>query len=124
MKFLPGYGENKGNREKGGVNTPLFSAIIAGQVLPGPSGACRLGEISLRRCVLSQAPIDFFLRLLLGVAIPFLQLSNQLVFVAGHRVEIVIGELAPPLLNLPAYLFPLSLNDILIHCSLHVIGCL
>jgi hypothetical protein len=78
-----------------------------------------LGEISLRGGVLSKAPIDFFFRSLPGVAVPFLELSNQLVSIAGHRIEIVIGELTPPLLYLPAYLFPLSLNDILIHCSLH-----
>src|SRR5262245_61873866 len=124
MKFLPRSGRKKGNTgnmKQKGVKPPFCFAIHQGQRLPGPSGACRLAVVSLCRCVFSQASIDFFLRLLPGVAIPFLQLSDQLVFIAGHRVEIVISELAPPLLYLPAYLFPLSLNDILIHCSLHMI---
>src|SRR5262245_35453502 len=59
--------------------------------------------------------IDVLLRLLLGDAIPLLNLANQLLSFALDLIEVVVGQVAPFLFDLSLKLFPLSGNLIPIH---------
>jgi hypothetical protein len=48
------------------------------------------------RCLASAAEvIDFPLRARSFVAIPFLKLADQLIFLAGELIELVVGQLRP-----------------------------
>src|SRR5262249_38366319 len=62
-----------------------------------------------------QPGIDLFLGLLLAVAVALLQSAGELLALAFNDVEIVIGELAPLLLNLAFELVPVSFHTIPIH---------
>jgi hypothetical protein len=44
--------------------------------------------------------VDFFLRLVFGVAITLLKAPFELILLAGDDIEIIIGQLAPLLLSL------------------------
>ena len=49
------------------------------------------------------------LRLLLGISVPFLELSEKLIFFTGDLFPVVIGEFTPLLAHLSLELFPVAL---------------
>src|SRR5262249_256101 len=63
--------------------------------------------------------VEALFHLALGViafpAVSFLQRTGELVHRAVDAVEIVVGELAPPLLDLTAHLLPLAGENVLVH---------
>src|SRR6478736_1508065 len=59
--------------------------------------------------------VDLPARFVLRAAILLLDLAHQLVALAADRVELVVGELAPLLLHLPAELLPIALDAIPVH---------
>ena len=72
---------------------------------------CQRGLFLIQRQLplLAVVPVvHFFCCLILGVAIPLLQPAFQLILLAVDDVEIVIGELAPLLLNLALDLLPVA----------------
>ena len=58
---------------------------------------------------------DLFVSLVLGPAVAFLQLARELLLVAVKTIEIVIGELAPLVLQRAFQLLPLALDDVLVN---------
>src|SRR5690349_15104559 len=56
----------------------------------------------------------------LADAIRFLDLARQLIALAGDRVDVVVGELAPLLFYLAFKLLPVSFNRVPVHCDLLV----
>ena len=52
------------------------------------------------RSVAGKPVVDFALGLFLGLAVAFLQLAGELFAVAANDIQVVIGELAPVLLDL------------------------
>src|SRR5262245_5487637 len=74
-----------------------------------------------RDLVLEQALVVFFpfahftLSLVAGDPVRFLELAHQLVALAGDDIEIVIGQLAPLLLELALHLLPVAFHTVPIH---------
>src|SRR3954451_5306237 len=62
--------------------------------------------------------IDLALRLVLGKAVAFLDAANELVLLAVDDGDVVLGQLAPLLLDLAGELLPVAFNAIPIHLSL------
>jgi hypothetical protein len=62
-----------------------------------------------------QPVIDFRLRLILGVAVPRLDLAFELFSIAIDLGELIIGELPPLRLDLARELLPVSFDRIPIH---------
>ena len=62
------------------------------------------------------------LGLILGHAVALLQLALELIALAVDGGEVVVGELAPLLLDLARQLFPITLDAILIHDGLPICG--
>lgn len=60
-------------------------------------------------------PVDFLFGVLAGVAILFLEQANEFVVLPAHSLQVVVGELAPPLFGLTLYLLPLTFEYILVH---------
>src|SRR5690349_14057142 len=60
--------------------------------------------------------VHFFRRLVLGVAVALLQPALKLVLPAVDDIEIVIGQLAPLLLDLALDLLPVSFDAVPVHC--------
>src|SRR5215831_7031308 len=71
----------------------------------------------LMRCalVLAEAPVHFLFGTLTSVTVPLLQAPYQLVTFSLNAIEIVVSEISPPLLDLPAHLLPLPFHNIGIH---------
>jgi hypothetical protein len=65
-----------------------------------------------------EPAVDLALGLVLRNAIALLETAGELLALALDHVEVVIGELAPLLLNLAFELLPVSFNAIPIHHSL------
>jgi hypothetical protein len=67
-------------------------------------------------------PVEALLHLALGLialpAVSLLQRAGKLVHRAVDPIEIVVGELAPPLLDLTAHLLPLVGEDVLVRAPL------
>jgi len=61
---------------------------------------------------------QLFLDVILGRAVAFLDLARELIAPAGDDVEVVIGQLAPLLLDAARDLFPVALNAIPVHTNL------
>ena len=59
--------------------------------------------------------VGFLLGFLSGETIPFLQLARELVAFAGDVFEVVVGELAPFLLDSSLQLLPISFELIPVH---------
>src|SRR5262245_1072717 len=51
------------------------------------------------------------------VAVPGLQLPDELIPLAGGLVQVVVGQVAPLLLDLPLELLPIALDPVPIHGS-------
>src|SRR5215470_3269207 len=66
--------------------------------------------------------VDLFVGFVLGKAVALLQPAGQLRPLALDHVEIVVGELAPLLLNLALELFPIAFDTVPIHLHPPVIG--
>src|SRR5436190_15825511 len=62
--------------------------------------------------------IDLLLRLVLGDAIALLDAADELVLLAVDDGKIVLGQLAPLLLDLAGDLLPVAFNAIPVHLSL------
>src|SRR5215831_13180545 len=65
--------------------------------------------------VLAEAPVHFLFSALTSVTIPLLQAPYQLVTFSLNAIEVVVSEIAPPLLDLPTHLLPLPFHHIGIH---------
>ena len=62
------------------------------------------------------APIvEFLLRLFLPDSVTLLQSPYEFVFAAGDHIQIIVGELAPVLLDRPFHLVPFPLYLIPVH---------
>src|SRR5690606_25292546 len=59
--------------------------------------------------------LDLTLGLVLGNAVTFLNLARELVALAGDDVEVVVGQLAPLLLDLALHLLPVTFDAVPIH---------
>src|SRR5262245_375565 len=70
---------------------------------------------SSRRVELTHPAVHLGLGILLGPAVSLLQLADELIPLSGDDVEVVVGELAPPLLHLAAHLLPLAFQDVGVH---------
>src|SRR4029450_8992980 len=62
--------------------------------------------------------VVLLLRAVLRIAVALLEQSDHLLGPALGLVELVIGELAPLLLDLPLHLLPLAGRDVLVHDGL------
>ena len=62
------------------------------------------------------------LHLILGVAVARLDLAFQLLTVAVDLGNVVVGELAPLLLDLAGHLLPIAFDAIPVHGVLLVVG--
>src|ERR1700761_5523200 len=94
-----------------GFPAPAVS-ILAAACCPGMCPRCRRVHI----CVRCGGPlVGFFLRLLARDPIPLLELAYQFVFLSTQRRDIIIGKLAPALLDVPFELFPFPFKLIGIH---------
>ena len=56
-------------------------------------------------------------------AVAFLNLADELIALAAHRVEFIVGQIAPTLLHLALKLFPLAFDTIPIHSILLRVSC-
>src|SRR5512143_3966520 len=65
--------------------------------------------------MLRRPPADFLFCALAGVAILFLEQADQFVVLAAHSLQVVVGELAPPVFGLAPDLLPLAFEYILVH---------
>ncbi len=59
-------------------------------------------------------PVDFLFGVLAGVAILFLEQTDEFVVLPAHSLQVVIGEFAPPVFGLTLYLLPLTFESILV----------
>jgi hypothetical protein len=76
------------------------------------------------RLRLSFQPIVYILTdFILGEAVTLLDSTFQLIALSVHLRKIVVGELAPLLLDLALGLFSVSFNTVPIHRSLRIYGC-
>src|SRR4030095_4071135 len=66
-----------------------------------------------RQCL--EPIVNILSGLILGDAVPLLDLAVQLVTTSIDDVEVVVGEMAPFLFDLALHLFPVSFNAIPIH---------
>src|SRR5205814_6876221 len=76
------------------------------------------GRASVCPAVLLLAVFPFahlIFGLVARVAVALLDLADELVALAGHAIELVIGELAPALLQRALHLLPVACNAIPIH---------
>src|SRR5687767_11911154 len=65
---------------------------------------------------LPRLPVAYLsLGLVPGAAVALLDLADQLVAVARHLVELVVGELAPLRLHLALHLLPVAFDDVPVH---------
>jgi hypothetical protein len=55
-----------------------------------------------------QPSVDFLLRLVLSIAIALLQAPRKFLALAFYNLKVVVGELAPLLLDLALELLPVS----------------
>ena len=55
---------------------------------------------------------------LAGVAILFLEQADEFVVLAAHSLQVVVGELAPPLLDVAPHFLPLAFEHVLVHVVL------
>src|SRR6478609_10927757 len=75
---------------------------------------CRLyNSHHSRQCL--EPIVNILSGLILGDAVPLLDLAFQLVTTSIDDVEVVVGEIAPFLFDLALHLFPVSFNAIPIH---------
>src|SRR5438132_493393 len=65
-----------------------------------------------------QPSVDLALGLVLGEAVTLLQSSGQFLALALDHIEVIVGELAPFLLNLALELLPVAFDTIPIHVAL------
>jgi hypothetical protein len=65
--------------------------------------------------VLAEAPVHFLFGALTSVTVSLLQAPYQLVPFSLNAIEVVVSEIAPPLLDLPTHLLPLPFHNIGIH---------
>lgn len=66
-----------------------------------------------KQIVVTGFPVfDLSLGLIAGDAVAFLDLADQLIAFARNNVQMVVGQLAPLLLDLAFGLFPVSFNAV------------
>src|SRR5262249_12745546 len=64
-----------------------------------------------------KAPRHFVFGVAPRPAVLFLQRADELFALSGNDVEVIVGELAPPLLHLTAHLLPLACQDVGVHVA-------
>src|SRR5512132_3795168 len=74
-------------------------------------------DVVLEVAIAVRERIDLLFGLVLRDAIRFLQLACELIALAGDRVDLVVGQLAPLFLDLARQLLPVAFNPIPVHCS-------
>src|SRR5437016_4643080 len=81
---------------------------------PAPAGLAMLRHFG--RPLVRLLPFgEVALGLVARVAIAFLQLTQELIFVTRDSVPVVVGEFAPLLFHLSFHLFPLTLYRVPVH---------
>jgi hypothetical protein len=78
----------------------------------------------IARSNIAEPAVDLPLGLVFGNAISLLDLADQLDSAALDAVKVIIGELAPLLLNFAAELLPIAFDSIPIHGKLTPLVCL
>src|SRR5262245_3172553 len=96
---------------------PRSSGVGSSSCKPPSSGVTRLlGRMAgAPGRVVGGEALDLGLRLVLGVAVLFLEDADQPVGPAVDTVEVVVGEVAPHLLDATAKLLPIALKNVGIH---------
>src|SRR5258706_15089331 len=69
---------------------------------------------------LAREVLHFLLGAFAGIAVAFLQQTDQFLRAATDAIKLVVGQFAPLLLDLAAYLFPLAFENVLIDFDVHV----
>src|SRR5438477_3676390 len=104
------------------AQAPAAGAPARGR--PAAAGRTASGRASVCRGLLLLAVFPFA-DLIFGVvaraAVALLDLADELVALARHAVELVIGELAPALLQRALHLLPVACNAIPIHLDPRVV---
>ncbi len=73
--------------------------------------------------LLMQAKIlQLFLGFVLGDAILFLQLAEEMFLISFSLLQIVVSEFAPLLFDLAGQLLPFAFNGIFVHCYYSCVG--
>src|SRR5690606_6215119 len=85
---------------------------------PRRAAAARLQAAALRPLVTALPFVNALFGLVARDAIALLDLAGQHVALALNHIQIVVGELAPLLLDLPDQLLPVALDDVAIHACL------
>src|SRR5438477_10202029 len=67
--------------------------------------------------------VDVLLHLVLGIAVASLELALELLTAAVDLGEVVVGQLAPFLLDLAGELLPVAFDAIPVHAGLHCCAC-
>src|SRR6266404_6998242 len=63
----------------------------------------------------AQEVVDLLLCLIPLVAVAFLELAQELVFLAADNLPVIVGQLAPLCFGLPHKLLPVAFNHVPIH---------
>ena len=71
------------------------------------------GWLSPRLCV--NPIVDVLFDLIFRDTVPLLNFPLELITAARDLVQVVVGQVAPPLLDLAFQLFPVSLDSIPVH---------
>src|SRR5439155_2942109 len=61
--------------------------------------------------------IHFPFSLLAAISVPFLQFANELFRITLNLVNVVVGELAPPLTDVSLYLKPFTFENVCVHSA-------
>src|SRR6185295_15351665 len=102
------------------VNSPVVRPVSGALPAQAASDSMPIRASALRRegfmTLDAGFPVlDLALGFVLLDAVALLDLADQLVAMAAHLVELVVGELAPLFLQLARHLLPVALNAIPIH---------
>src|SRR5215470_7081406 len=95
------------------TNTSLSEVVPRRRPRGTPPGPIRLAT-DLGLLALQEAVV-LLLRLLPRVSVALLQQADQLIGLALGPIQLVVGELAPLLLDPPLHLLPLAGKDVLVH---------
>src|SRR6185503_6701855 len=102
------------------VNSPVVRPISGSLPAQAASASMPIRASALRRegfmALDAGFPVfDLALGFVLLDAVALLDLAHQLVAMAAHLIELVVGELAPLLLQLARHLLPVALNAVPVH---------
>src|SRR5512135_3023329 len=92
----------------------VFPLPPLGTAVPALERLGRAAEKSLRLQRLREV-VEFFFRLVFGVAVPLLEDAGELVALPGAGRQVVVGQLAPLLFHFARELLPVACDLIPIH---------